>query len=67
MTDKDLAFAEGDAFAEMERLSAEGVQYSVVACDPPAFVKTKKDLGAGARGYRKLVRLASTSSFAAYR
>ena len=27
--------------------------------DPPAFVKSKKDLGPGLRGYRKLARLAA--------
>ena len=27
--------------------------------DPPAFVKSKKDLAAGLRGYRKLARLAA--------
>jgi len=30
-----------------------------VICDPPAFVKSKKDLGAGIRGYRKLARMAA--------
>ena len=28
-------------------------------CDPPAFVKSRKDLKIGAQGYRKLVRLAA--------
>ena len=28
-------------------------------CDPPAFVKNRKDLKIGAQGYRKLVRLAA--------
>ena len=28
-------------------------------CDPPAFVRSKKDLGAGVRGYRKLTRMAA--------
>ena len=27
--------------------------------DPPAFVRSKTDLGAGLRGYRKLMRLAT--------
>jgi len=31
----------------------------VVIADPPAFVKSRKDLGAGLRGYRKLARLAA--------
>jgi len=34
-------------------------KYDVVICDPPAFVKSRKDLKIGAQGYRKLVRLAA--------
>ena len=30
-----------------------------MVADPPAFVKSKKDLGAGLKGYRKLARLAA--------
>jgi 23S rRNA (cytosine1962-C5)-methyltransferase len=48
-----------EAFAEMERLSAAGMRFGVVVADPPAFVKVKKDLGAGAKGYRKMARLAA--------
>jgi 23S rRNA (cytosine1962-C5)-methyltransferase len=33
--------------------------FDVVIADPPAFVRSKKDLGAGLRGYRKLMRLAA--------
>jgi 23S rRNA (cytosine1962-C5)-methyltransferase len=29
-----------------------------VIADPPAFIKAKKDVGAGLRGYRKLAHLA---------
>jgi 23S rRNA (cytosine1962-C5)-methyltransferase len=32
----------------------------MVIADPPAFVKSKKDLGPGLRGYRKLARLAAS-------
>lgn len=52
-------FAEGDAFAEMERLGTEGAKFSVVACDPPAFVKSRSALKSGLKGYRKLARLAA--------
>ncbi|MGH6980731.1 MAG: RlmI/RlmK family 23S rRNA methyltransferase, partial [Stellaceae bacterium] len=34
-------------------------RFDVVIADPPAFVKSRKDLGAGLRGYRKLARLAA--------
>lgn len=48
-----------DAFAEMERLGAAGTKFGMVIADPPAFVKSKKDLSAGAKGYRKMTRLAA--------
>ena len=48
-----------EAFAEMERLKAAGELFGVVIADPPAFVKSRKDLGAGAKGYRKMARLAA--------
>jgi 23S rRNA (cytosine1962-C5)-methyltransferase len=48
-----------DAFQEMERLDATGERFEVVIADPPAFVKAKKDLGAGSRAYRKMARLAA--------
>ncbi|HXP32351.1 MAG TPA: class I SAM-dependent rRNA methyltransferase [Stellaceae bacterium] len=52
-------FARGEAFAELARLAAMGERFDVVIADPPAFVKSKKDLGPGLRGYRKLARLAA--------
>jgi 23S rRNA (cytosine1962-C5)-methyltransferase len=47
----------GEAFAELERMAAAGERFDIVVTDPPAFVKSRKDLGAGVRGYRKLARL----------
>jgi 23S rRNA (cytosine1962-C5)-methyltransferase len=52
-------FVKGDAFAELQRLHDAGERYDVVIADPPAFVKSRKDLGAGLRGYRKLARMAA--------
>ncbi|HXQ51370.1 MAG TPA: class I SAM-dependent rRNA methyltransferase [Stellaceae bacterium] len=52
-------FARGEAFAELARLGASHERFDVVIADPPAFVRTRKDLGPGLRGYRKLARLAS--------
>ena len=54
-----LRTARAEAFAEMERLAAAGERFGVVVADPPAFVKSKKDLGSGAKGYRKMTRLAA--------
>jgi 23S rRNA (cytosine1962-C5)-methyltransferase len=52
-------FTKADVFTELERLSAAGERFDIVIVDPPAFVKSKKDLQAGVRGYRKLARLAA--------
>ena len=52
-------FVRGEAFAELERLAQAGERFDVVVADPPAFVKSKKDLNQGARGYRKLARLSA--------
>ncbi|MDP6786250.1 MAG: class I SAM-dependent rRNA methyltransferase [Rhodospirillales bacterium] len=52
-------FLHGDAFRHLEELDGAGERFQVVAADPPAFVKSKKDLKAGLRGYRKLARLAA--------
>jgi 23S rRNA (cytosine1962-C5)-methyltransferase len=48
-----------DAFDELERLVAAGERYDVVICDPPAFVKSRKDLAVGSRAYRRLTALAA--------
>ena len=55
-------FQRADAFGEISRLVATGERFDVVIADPPAFVKSKKDLGPGLRGYRKLARLAASWS-----
>jgi 23S rRNA (cytosine1962-C5)-methyltransferase len=48
-----------DVFEELERLIAAGERFDIVLADPPPFVKSKKDLEAGAKAYRKLARLAA--------
>ena len=53
-------FQRADAFGELARLAAAGERFDLVIADPPAFVKSKKDLGPGLRGYRKLARLAAS-------
>jgi 23S rRNA (cytosine1962-C5)-methyltransferase len=50
---------QGDAFAVMERLAKEGHTYDIVLADPPAFVKSKKDIASGLKGYEKVTRLAA--------
>ena len=46
-----------DVFAFLEAAASE--RFDLVIADPPAFVRSRKDLGAGLRGYRKLARLAA--------
>jgi 23S rRNA (cytosine1962-C5)-methyltransferase len=52
-------FERGDAFQTLEALGGRGERFDIVVADPPAFVKSKKDLNQAARGYRKLARLAA--------
>jgi 23S rRNA (cytosine1962-C5)-methyltransferase len=52
-------FVKVDAMEELERLASAREAFDIVICDPPPFVKSRKDLEAGARAYRKLARLAA--------
>lgn len=52
-------FIKVDAMDELERLASAREAFDIVVCDPPPFVKARKDLEAGARAYRKLARLAA--------
>jgi 23S rRNA (cytosine1962-C5)-methyltransferase len=52
-------FERAEVFAELARLGAAGERFDIVIADPPAFVRSRKDLGAGLKGYRKLARLAA--------
>jgi 23S rRNA (cytosine1962-C5)-methyltransferase len=53
-------FRRGEAFAEAARLAAAGERFDVVVADPPAFAKSRKEVPAALRGYRKLARLAAS-------
>ena len=57
--DARCRFERGDAFAMLDALAANGERFDIVVADPPAFVKSKKELNQAARGYRKLARLAA--------
>jgi 23S rRNA (cytosine1962-C5)-methyltransferase len=50
-------FVKGDVFAEIGRRAAQAERYDIVIADPPAFVKSRKGLAAGLKGYRKLARM----------
>ncbi len=53
------SFVKGEVFAELARRARAGERYELVIVDPPAFVKVKRDLPQGLKGYRKLARLAA--------
>ncbi|MBI4967279.1 MAG: class I SAM-dependent rRNA methyltransferase [Rhodospirillales bacterium] len=53
-------FEKAEAFAKLAALAEAGERFDLVIADPPAFVKSKKDLASGLKGYRKLARLAQT-------
>ncbi|HTT83501.1 MAG TPA: class I SAM-dependent rRNA methyltransferase [Rhizomicrobium sp.] len=52
-------FVKADAMEELERLGAGRERFDIVICDPPPFVRSRKNLESGARAYRRLARLAA--------
>ncbi len=54
-----FATRQGDAFDLLTTLRAEGAEFDVVICDPPAFAPGKPALDAGLRAYERLARLAA--------
>lgn len=53
------AWRKADVFEELERLIAASAKFGIVVADPPPFVRNRKDLAAGARGYRKLAKMSA--------
>src|SRR6516165_118259 len=53
-------FRRGYVFGEAARRAAAGERFDIVIADPPAFAKSRKDVPAALRGYRKLARLAAS-------
>lgn len=54
-----FATRQGDAFATLEALAAEGETFDLVICDPPAFAPNKQALEAGLRAYERVAKLAA--------
>lgn len=54
-----LTTSREEAFAALDRLTREKQRFGLVVTDPPSFVKSKRDLQAGLKGYRKLARAAA--------
>lgn len=57
--EKKCQVIEGKAFDVMEKLGVTKKTYDVVVVDPPAFIKSRKDMSAGMKGYNKLARLSA--------
>ncbi|MBI1212457.1 MAG: methyltransferase domain-containing protein [Alphaproteobacteria bacterium] len=55
---KGADFRRADVFDALERLVTEQT-FDIVSCDPPPFVRSRKDLETGAKAYRKLARLSA--------
>lgn len=59
---ESCTFRRADAFGEAGRLAAAGERFDIVIADPPAFARSRKDVPAALRGYRKLARLAASAT-----
>lgn len=57
--DKICAWHKADVFEDLDARISVGEKYEIVIADPPAFVKSRKDIASGGRGYRKLARLSA--------
>ena len=55
----NCAFERAEAFDFLESQARAGTVWDVVAADPPAFAKSRKDVPAALKGYRKLAREAA--------
>lgn len=55
-----LETRQGDAFAVMEALAADGAVFDIVIADPPAFAPSKQALDKGLRAYERVARLAAS-------
>lgn len=56
----NLDCVKGDAFAVMDNLAKSGRKFDIVLADPPAFVKSRKDIASGLKGYEKVARLSAS-------
>jgi 23S rRNA (cytosine1962-C5)-methyltransferase len=53
-------FRRAEVFAETAALASAGERFDVVIADPPAFARSRRDVPAALRGYRKLARFAAS-------
>jgi 23S rRNA (cytosine1962-C5)-methyltransferase len=51
---REIEWIEANAFDLLRDYAAAGQQYDTIVLDPPAFAKSKKNLGTALRGYKEL-------------
>lgn len=56
--DDRVSAIKGDVFEVLKALRAEREHFDVVVCDPPAFIKRKKDVKEGVQAYRRVNQMA---------
>ncbi len=56
---EQLTCSREEGFAALDRLAGEKQRFGLVVVDPPSFVKSKRELKSGLKGYRKLTRAAA--------
>ncbi len=54
-----VSIHKADVFLDLVSRADADERFDIVVADPPSFVKSKRDLKSGSRGYRKLARLAA--------
>lgn len=65
--EENIEFVQAEVFQDMDERIIAKQSFDIVILDPPAFVKSKKDLAQGLKGYEKLItkgiQLTSKSGF----
>jgi 23S rRNA (cytosine1962-C5)-methyltransferase len=56
---KVCEWVKADVFDDLQKRAGAKERFEIVIADPPPFVKSRKDMASGARGYRKLARLSA--------
>jgi 23S rRNA (cytosine1962-C5)-methyltransferase len=54
-------FSTTEVFGALALFQEGKRRFGLVIADPPAFIKIKKDVGAGIKGYKKLARMSATA------
>lgn len=54
LNQREVEWIEANVFDLLKDYASAGKQYNTIVLDPPAFAKSKKDLGSALRGYKEL-------------